>query len=50
MARMRDRVVHTEPDVVWATAATAIPDLRRALAAAAARAPRLTAHDPTQGP
>jgi len=41
MARMRDRVVHhywaTEPEVVWATAATAVPELRRALAAAAER-------------
>lgn len=39
MARMRDRVVHhywaTEPDVVWATAVTAVPALRRALATVA---------------
>lgn len=35
MARMRDRVTHhywaTDPEIVWATAAKAVPELRRAV-------------------
>ena len=41
MARMRDRVTHhywaTDPEIVWATATHAVPELRAALAALRAR-------------
>jgi uncharacterized protein with HEPN domain len=41
MARMRDRVAHqywaTDREIVWATASQAVPELRRAVAAALAR-------------
>lgn len=41
IARMRDRVAHhywaTDRDVVWSTAAEAVPALRQALAEAVAR-------------
>lgn len=41
IARMRDRVVHhywaTDPEILWATATVAVPELRLALRAAIAR-------------
>lgn len=41
IARMRDRVTHrywaTDPDIVWSTAAVAVPELKKALAGALAR-------------
>lgn len=41
MARMRDRVTHhywsTDPEIIWATATTAVPELRTAVEQALAR-------------